>query len=66
MSTKRKPKEKSLTTFDELMSKAEAKYKELKMAKYPYSAPETLPGMQSDQVKALAFAIGSLLDSRKK
>lgn len=67
--TAKKPKTAPKTepsTLEELMARAEGKYKELKMAKFPYQAPETLPGIQSDQIKALAFAVADLLDSRKK
>ncbi len=68
MNTKRKPKpppKVELSTFEELMTRAEGKYLEIKMGKFPYKAPETFPGIQSDQIKALAFAIADLLDSRR-
>jgi hypothetical protein len=40
------------------MTEADLKYKELKIEKNPYVAPELLPsGIQSDQIRALAFAL---------
>lgn len=41
-----------------ILSNAEAAYKRIKMEKHPYRAPETLPSIESDQVKALMIAIG--------
>ena len=41
---------------------SERRYKELKMAKYPYRAPATLPGMESDSVRAIVEVVGVVLD----
>ncbi len=39
-------------TFDEVLEKVNQKYKELKMIKYPYKAPE-LFNIESDSIKAV-------------
>jgi len=57
------------TIHERIMCRADAKYAAIKLKKaglssedIVYTAPETLPRIESDQVKALAFAIASILE----
>lgn len=45
-----------------IYKEATVKYKRLKMAKHPYTAPETLPGLDSDGVRAICDTVGNLLE----
>lgn len=48
----------------EILEIAQRKYLELKMEKYPYRAPETLPGL-GDTAKAIIFAVAEVLKAKE-
>ncbi len=48
----------------EILEIAEKKYRELKMKKHPYMAPERFPGL-GDTAKAILFAVAQVLKTKE-
>ncbi len=51
--------------YESLLKAANQKYKELKMKKHPYAAPETIPEV-GDTAKAILYALSEQLKTERR